>query len=246
MKRFKSTNKQFNTMKNKLFIVFFCCLFNAFLLFFVYTKHLQDDVITVLQEKIDKVIYQFFTDLITDDVINLESTQDILEITKNSKEEIISVEYNLEKTYKILTDTSVILKEALSSFENGLINVTLYDEYITSSNHGLIMNIPLFLGSNNVFLTNLGPKIPLKVNFSGNLLTNIKTKVTDYGLNNALLEIYVTVEMDKLLITPVVLDKDKFYYDILIGAVVVHGSVPNFYGGEYLSSSSILDIPLSN
>ena len=41
---------------------------------------------------------------------NYKSTSDILKINKNSKDEIISVDYNLEKTYKILTNVSEILK----------------------------------------------------------------------------------------------------------------------------------------
>ena len=72
------------------------------------------------------------------------------------------------------------------------------------------------------------------------IIVNIKTKVTNYGFNNALLEIYITVEIEKLIITPVFKDNDKFYYDILIGAVVVNGSVPEFYSNGLESHSNIL------
>jgi len=247
MRRFRKKNNSKNTIiKFLIFIVFFCVIIVTFILFNSYTKAISKNSVILIQEKLDKVIYQFFTDLITDEVINLETTSELLEINKNIKEEIVSVDYNLEKTYKILTDTSKVLKDALINLENGKIDVYIYDKYLESGKNGLILNVPIFLGSKNMFLNNLGPMIPIIINFNGALLTNIKTKVTNYGLNNALLEIYITIELDKLIITPIVKDEEKFYYDILIGAVVVNGTVPNFYGNSYENSSNILDVPLSS
>lgn len=242
MKRFKKTKKSKNTIKIFLFIVFFCVIINSFVLYINYTKSVSEKGIILIQEKLNKIIYQFFTDLITDDVINVDSTGSLLQITKNSKEEIISIDYNLENTYKTLTETSIVLKKALSDLENGKIDVSIYDKYLKNSKNGLILNVPFFLNSNNMFLNNLGPMIPVIINFNNSLLTNIKTKVTDYGFNNALLEIYITVEIEKLIITPVNKDNDKFYYDILIGAVVVNGSVPEFYSNGLESHSNILKV----
>jgi len=234
-----------NTMKFKLFIVFFLIIINVLVIYNFYIKMISQKVILLTQEKTDKIMYQFFTDLVTDDLINYKTTNDLLEMNMNDKEEIVSVEYNLEKTYNLLTKTSKIIKESLNNFENGKINVKNYDKYLKSNKNGLILNVPFFIGSKNVFLNNIGPMIPVVINFNGALLTNIKTKVSSYGFNNALLEIYITVEIDKLIITPVVKDSEKFYYDILIGALVVHGSVPKFYGSEFETNSNILDIPLS-
>ena len=75
-------------------------------------------------------------------------------------------------------------------------------------------------------------------------VANIKTKVTNYGFNNALLEIYVTVELQKLIITPLGKKTTPFNYDIIIGALVINGAVPEFYGGSYETYSNILDIPM--
>lgn len=244
MRRFKGIKTKQNTIKCLLFVVFFCVIFNTLVIYFSYVNNLSEKGVILIQSKLDKIIYNFFSDLITDDVINKESTNDLLIINKNSNDEIISVDYNLEKTYKLLTDTSMIIKNALNDLENGKIDVLIYDKYLESNKNGLVLNVPLFLSSNNIFLNNLGPKVPVIINFNETLLTNIKTKVTNYGLNNALLEIYITVEMSKLIITPINKDSEKFYYDILIGAVVVNGSVPKFYGGIYENNSNILDVPL--
>jgi len=138
---------------------------------------------------------------------------------------------------------SVILKQGISNLENGKIDVKIFDKYLSNNQNGLVLNIPVFLGSSNIFLNNIGPRIPVLINFNETLLTNIRTKVTNYGFNNALLEVYITVEMQKLIITPLKKEGEKFYYEILVGALVVHGNVPEFYGGVYENSSGFLDIP---
>lgn len=245
MNRFKSYKKiKINTINKFLFVVFFCVFLCSLILFFYYANTLSNNVSDLLDEKSNKILYQFFSDLITDDVINEEAVKDLLKINKNKNNEIIAVTYDLEKTYKILTNISNILKNGIYNLENGKIDVKIYDKYLESSKNGLVLNIPLFLNSENIFLNNIGPKIPVLISFNETLLTNIKTKVTNYGFNNALLEIYITVEMDKLIITPMKNGNKKFCYDILIGALVVNGSVPEFYGTSYENNRGILDIPM--
>jgi len=244
MKRLRTYNrKQKSTMNKLMFIVFFCVFLCSGSLFSFYSSKVSPKAIILIDKKLDKIMYQFFSDLITNDVINKESVNDILEITKNNKDEIVSVKYDLEKTYKILTDVSVILKQGISNLENGKIDVKIFDKYLSNNQNGLVLNIPVFLGSSNIFLNNIGPRIPVLINFNETLLTNIRTKVTNYGFNNALLEVYITVEMQKLIITPLKKEGEKFYYEILVGALVVHGNVPEFYGGVYENSSGFLDIP---
>lgn len=243
MRTFKKNNK--NTIVKLLIIVFFCIFINALILFNVYSRKMSDSVIILVNEKLDKVLYQFFNELITDEIINNNTVNELLKITKNNKDEILTVNYDIEKTYSILTKVSNVLKNSINNLENGQIDVTMYDKYLENNHNGLLLNVPFYLKSNNIFLNNLGPKIPVLINFNETLLTNVKTKVTNYGVNNALLEIYITVELKKLIITPIKKDEDVFKYDILIGALVVNGKVPEFYGSSYENSSNLFNVPLN-
>lgn len=239
-KRFKKINKK-NTNIITHIVVFFLIFIISIILVNLYGKKSNDDIKNVVDQKIDKILYQLFNELVTNDVINKENINNMLIITKNNKGEILTVNYDLEEAYKILTSVTKLLSESIKNLENGKISVNIDDKYLKSGKNGLILYVPFFLSSKNVFLNNLGPKIPILINFNENILTNVKTKVTNYGFNNALLEIYITVEMQKLIITPVARNDSKFNYDILVAALVVNGSVPEFYGGYYQSSSSILN-----
>ncbi len=249
MKRFKSKRLKQNTMNKYLFIVFFSLFLTSLILFNIYASKVSQNALILVNEKLDTIIYEFFNELITDEIINTDTVADILQINKNKDDEILAVNYDLEKTYAILTKVANILTTGINDLEKGNIDVTYYDTYLrsnTSKRPGLVLDVPVFLNSSNIFLVNLGPRIPIFINFNEAILTNVKTKVTNYGLNNALLEIYLTVEMQKLIITPLKKDNTKFNYDILVSAVVVNGRVPMFYGDEILSASNILDIPLNN
>lgn len=246
MKRFKARKKHFMTITKLLVIVFLLVLTISLLMFYNYGKYSTPKIVEVANHKIQKVTYQFFSDLITNDVIKAEYSDELIKLNLNSKEEIISVDYDLERTYDLLTQVSQVLKNGISDFENGKYSVAIYDDYLGTSEKGLVLNVPFFIASNNIFLTSLGPVIPVHFHFTGSLLTNIKTVVTNYGINNALLEIYITVLIDEELITPVTQEKLKTDYDILISAKVVSGKVPSFYGSSLESNSKMMNTTIDN
>ena len=88
-------------------------------------------------------------------------------------------------------------------------------------------------------LTNLGPKIPVKVELIGSVKTNIKTIAKDYGLNNSLVEIYSITEVKVGVITPVNKGEYTLSYDILLDSKLIQGRIPYFYGGNIISEKSV-------
>ena len=70
-------------------------------------------------------------------------------------------------------------------------------------------------------------------------MTNLRTKVTNYGLNNALVEVYVYVEFSNQIITPFKKQEMKLEYDAVIASMMIEGEVPSFYNGTIEKESSI-------
>lgn len=240
MRRFKSKKNKELAITKLIVVAFLSSFILSIFLFNYYGNSNTSKLVSLVRHKIEKVTYQFFSDLITDEVINNESTKDIFEIVKNSNNEIISVDYNMENTYKLLTSISGVLKSNLNDFEKGISSIEIDDYYLRQNKYGNYLLVPVFFGSNNIFLTSMGPKIPVYFHFSGSLLTNIKTKVTEYGFNNALLEIYVTVKINEEITTPIDKNIDTIDYDILISSKVINGKVPEFYSNGLVSNSNIL------
>ena len=172
-------------------------------------------------------------DLLKDDVM-----KDIIVINKNKDGEILYVTYDMDQAYFALEVVTQELESAISELEHGENNINLKN--IISGKNGIALKMPMFINSKDMFLSNLGPSIYVPINFVGSVLTNIKTKITDYGINNALVEIYVTVVLDTNLISPVVEKSNKINYDVLVASTVVNGRVPEVYGGLIQSKSNSL------
>ena len=220
-----------------LIIFFTICLFN------IYNKKVSPKIIDVAEAKINKFIKSFLSNNISHDILDQESLENILIINKNNEDEILYVDFNLDKAYIVLEKVSKELNHLISDLEQGKF-ADIKDNNIKVNKNGLILEYPLFMSSNYALLSNLGPKIYIKVNFIGTMLTNIKSKITEYGINNALVELYVTIEVSQELISPVTDNEISLEYDVLIASQVINGTVPEFYGGIITEKSTALSIPL--
>lgn len=222
-----------------LFLIFFL----TFLLVKFYSQKVSPKVIEVAEVRIKRFTESFLSNNIGYDILNDEVIDDILVINKNSDGEILYVDYNLDKAYKTLDVVTSKLNSLLINLENGYVEDNT-DNSITPSKYGLILELPMFISSDSVLLANLGPKVYFKVHFVGSLLTNIRSQITDYGLNNALVELYVTIKITEELVAPVTKKSQEIEYDVLIASKVINGRIPSFYGGMIVEESSLLSIPI--
>ncbi len=205
-----------------------------------YLEKVTPKINFLVEEKLKKVTYEIITDKINTDLINENNLRDILNITKNEAGEIITVDYNLEKAYTVNSTINNSIINSINSLDEAYLENS---EFLLGEN-SMYINVPLFITSDYAIVSSLGPKIPIKVSFIGTVITNLETRITDYGLNNVLNEIYVNVEIVELITTPVSTEKIYIEYDILIDATMINGRVPSYYGGEIISSSNILDSSL--
>ena len=81
--------------------------------------------------------------------------------------------------------------------------------------------------------------------FLDSVFTNVKTRITDYGINNALLEIYLQVTIYYEIILPVTAHKETLEYELLIDAGLIQGKVPNWYANSFETQSAFLELPFA-
>lgn len=240
MRMFKTRKK--HKISSSIIIIIGLIFFLTIIIYRSYTKTASLKLKEISFIKINEFLDSFLSNNINYDLLKDDLLKDIIVINKNSENEILYVNYDLEQAYYALEVVTQELETKIDELENGLINTS--SNNIINSKKGIMLSIPLFINSNNFFLSNLGPNIYVPIKFVGSLLTNIKTKITDYGLNNALVEIYVTISIKSNLISPLVSDYIKTDYDCLIASSIINGRVPSIYGGVIESKSSNFSIPL--
>ena len=212
--------------------------FLTILLFNIYSRVASDNLIEVSFIKLNEFMESFLSNNINYDLLKDDVMKDIIVINKNKDGEILYVTYDMDQAYFALEVVTQELESAISELEHGENNINLKN--IISGKNGIALKMPMFINSKDIFFFFFGPSIYVPINFVGSVLTNIKTKITDYGINNALVEIYVTVVLDTNLISPVVEKSNKINYDVLVASTVVNGRVPEVYGGLIQSKSNSL------
>ena len=113
---------------------------------------------------------------------------------------------------------------------------------LTDANNRLLLNIPIGMASNSPFLNNFGPKIPIGIQYIDTVFTQVKTNIQAYGINNALIEIYLDISLTYEIISPVTKENEELKYSLLIDSVIVNGVVPNLYGKTFESKTVFFNV----
>ncbi len=190
-----------------------------------------------------------FATLIINDAINKnvdrKLTEELLLTTKDDDNNISSIEFNTSVVNQTLTVITNNVLLNLKHIEDGDIETLKISDEIVDTykkenlEHGIIYRIPMGIIFNNSILNNIGPKIPVKLNFIGDIESNIKTKTRNYGINNVLIEVYVTLKVDIKVILPMQSSLTEVKSTVPIVIKSIQGSVPNFYSKNGNESFSL-------
>lgn len=220
----------------------------------VFINYCGNNVLPTIMKKaqIDckKMAILIIKNSLNDDVLNtLED--DMYNVIQNKDGEIQTIDFNPIVVNKFLTKTTNVVSNNLRNLENGKIDDISFinsDDYdIKNLKNGVISEIPMGIITNNVLLSNLGPKVPVKINMIGNVISSVETKVSNYGINSALIEVFAKVEVTEEVIIPFQTKTIKIVNEIPVAIKVINGNVPEYYGnGKFSESSNILSIPIEN
>lgn len=229
-----------------LFLTIFLIIGFTFFLLTKFSLQISNNIINISEAEINKISYSFITNKINHDLLNKETLNNILIITKNDKEEILYVDFNFDVAYQVLDNISNTLTSSFKKLETGEVGIAYYDKNASHKTNGIILNIPIGSVMKNNYFYNLGPKIPVKVNFVGTVLTNLETKITNYGLNNALVEVFVFIEFHNQIMAPFNTKDMTFKYDAVIASMMIEGKVPSFYNGSISKTSEVFRENIEN
>ena len=174
---------------------------------------------------------------------------EMFNIIKNDNGEIATIDFNPAIVNKVLNTTTNVVLINLKAIEEGNIDFIELPDILISNDkdklkNGIIYEIPLGTITNSGFLSNFGPKIPIKLNIIGSVESNVKTNIKEYGINNALVEIYIRISVTEQINVPFISKRVTVTSDIPVALKVIQGSVPKYYGGTLSKQSNIFSIPI--
>lgn len=237
-------NSKFNIIILILFLVFICTI----LVIFIVGKRVNNELMGIGVSESKKFASIIITKSVSEDLI--DDLDNLYKIEKNINGEIESIDIDSVIVNKILTLSSLKIQDNLKYLENGDIDkidfkeslIINYDE--KSLRKGIFYKVPIGIIFNNTFLSNLGPKIPIRFSIIGNLISNLNTKINSYGINNVLIESSIHYTLTLSILLPFYKTLSTFEVDIPVAIKIINGKVPEYYSNGYNESSPILKVPV--
>lgn len=226
-------------------IIFILLVFVSYFFINYYSNKALPLLVSYAEAEAKKLIILVINKAVTKQINNVD-TNDIFEVTYNKDGEVILIDFNSKRTSIALSTITSLVELNLRAIEEGKIDMLeLPDNSLESFDtdlleKGIILEVPLGVITNSTFLTNLGPKIPVKLALIGDVSSGFSTDVDEYGINNALITLNIDVEVNAKVVLPFVSDDMNISASIPIAMKVIQGNIPEYYLNGFTSRSNIV------
>ncbi len=244
MKRAKLVRKYKIKKKNVYIFIVLLIIIGTILIYKNFSDKIDNKVLSMIRDKMDVINASIINRAITSDVLLNINIDDVLIVNKNKNEEIILLDFNMNNSYNILRNIISNLEDSILNVQQGNLDDLFFEDDDIISKDGFLIKFPLGMVSNYTFLNNLGPRIPLKVQIGGSVVAGFETKITDYGINNSLIQVFVKCNLTEKVFFPLNVKKINFEYEFLVASKIIQGKIPTYYGGALNSKSPMLSMPI--
>lgn len=230
--------------KNKILIINILLLFSSFLNIFIINKISKNNIEEYSYMLASKITKYIVNNAYVREKINYYAN-DIYDIVKsNETNEIKNIIYDSGVVNDLINSITDRVYNMFNMLEYGDLNKLNIRENILTSNvnntkDGIILEIPSGILFNNYLLSNLGPLIPLKISLTGEFESYVSTDVIEYGINNAMVSIYINIKVTEQVTMPFITKKITIENKIPIFMSLVNGTIPNYYFSGFSKNSNI-------
>lgn len=249
--RLKNAKNKFISKKSNLIVLIVILLFIGVIwLFSFFNKKFTPIIMDYAEIQAGRIATLVINQAITKEVTNEIDIEDLFIVIKDDEGNIKSMDFNPLAVNKMLSAVTSNVQLYLRNLENGnLDEIGLADSSLSGYNtdklkEGIIYEVPSGIAFGNSILYNIGPKIPVKISLIGDIVSNIDTKITSYGINNALIEIIVNISVVEQVMLPYASKKVTVSTNVPVAIKLVQGNVPNYYLSGDVSGSKVLSVPV--
>ena len=252
MKRVK-TKKQIKIKKINLVVISIILIILGIITVFHYlNKKVSPIMIQYASIEAKKLSSIIINKAISKHITEKINTNELFEITKDQNGEIKAIDFNTTIVNKFLTETTSSVQINLRNIEKGDIDALEFsDSVLVDYNKedlekGIIYQISSGVLIGNPVLANIGPKIPVKISLVGDATSNITTEIKNYGINNAMISVYVNLKISEKVMLPFYNKPIIVKAKAPVAYKIVTGSVPTYYAGGLTQNTPPVTLPNKN
>lgn len=225
-----------------ILIIIILSLVSAYYIIKYFSSTIKDNALVYGEAEVRKFITIIINSAVSEEDKKKINISDLMNIEKNSNDEIQLITYDSNNVLTILNNITDNIQKKLLLVEEGRLDSMDLPVYYNKDKlmKGIVYEIPVGLITNNIFLSNLGTKIPVRYKMIGDVCSNISTTVSSYGINNALIEVDVYVEVSMIVNLPFITNRITISNKIPLSIKIIQGVVPNYYLGEFTTNSNMV------
>ncbi|MCY9216086.1 sporulation protein YunB [Bacillus haynesii] len=222
-----------------LSFVFF--IFSTAISLLIINSSIKPTLLNIAEMETNRIATHVIQEAVEDYMNEDENVQNMVEMKTNENGKVTTINFNSHVVRDMQTKITKRLHENLKVTETEEFNSSAKTPEDQSD--GVIYQIPLGQTTGNSLLGNLGPKIPVRFNVVGDVFTDFKKSVEPYGINNALINIGILVEVKVRVVIPFATKTAVVKNTIPATIQAVHGEVPDFYSGNGSQTAPSIQIP---
>ncbi|WP_078379917.1 sporulation protein YunB [Sutcliffiella halmapala] len=214
-------------------------VFNVLTVFslIIINKNLEPSFKGIAETKARQIATQAINDAISKNMVDSFDVRDLIIVISEGPDHF-SYSTNSQIVNRLSSDTTLSVQRYLDYLEEG--NLEGLESYKVDPNinfekskkqNGIVYNVPLGMATKATLFSNLGPKIPVRFEILGDVISNVETKIIESGINNTIMEFYLNVSVKMNIIIPLIEQPLEIKNSVKIGDHTIHGKVPQFYHG---------------
>jgi len=246
----RKRNNFFLKKSNVIILILVAIFIGVIWVFWFMNKKLTPIIMDYAEIQAGRIATLVINQAITNEVTNEMDMDDLFIILKNENGEIKSIDFNPLTVNKMLSMVTSNVQLYLQNLENGnldeigLSSVGLGDYDTSKLQEGIIFEVPTGIIFDNSLLYNIGPKVPVRLSLLGDIISNVDTEITNYGINNALIEIIIEISVVEQVILPFASDKITVSTTVPVAIKLIQGEVPNYYLQGDTTGTNVLTVPV--
>ena len=178
LKQYKK--KTIGTYLSRELIFIILAFISALLIINFFHKKFNDTVMPIAEAKTRKYV----TEIINNSTDNIKFENDLFVIEKSNDNEIKMITYNSYEATQLINKITHNIQDSFDELES----------VFNGKDKFVVDEIPLGVIFDNALLRNFGPKIRVRLDIVGDVLSELETEVKPYGINNALVEVRVKLK----------------------------------------------------
>lgn len=234
---------------NKIKILFFILISTTIISVFLLSI-LGKRLSPILARYVNVEAKRFASNIINtsvNDTIEEKITNDLFNLSKTEDGKIEILDYNTKKVNSILSSINTKIQKKLLNLEDGQIaNMPISSGFKVEKilKNGIVCKVPMGSLRKNSLFVNVGPSIPIKMVFIGQVESSLNTKIREYGINYLVVEINVNVVVEEQIIMPAMSKRETLNLEAPLTLKIIQGEIPNYYFGSIEKKSNVNSIKL--